>query len=158
MSDFVKTILGVIVGGLITLGANVFLSNLTTQKEARAELRGKLETLNQNHLADFGCYSRFIRDGKETDRCEEGQFGLKALGLANIYFPLELAEALNRFGSVRDAGMAARLECNLKYSSQSQYVEQLKCATSLISKFRVANEAGNIAAAINKQAKSLRSE
>jgi hypothetical protein len=54
MSEFFKTILGVIVGGVITLVANIFLSNITIQKEAKAELRGKLETLNQNHLADFG--------------------------------------------------------------------------------------------------------
>jgi hypothetical protein len=94
----------------------------------------------------------------DGDRCEEGQFGLKALGLANIYFPMELAEALNRFGNARDAGMIARLECNVKYPTQSQYIEQLGCARGVISKFKVIDEAGNFAAAINKQAKLLRSE
>jgi hypothetical protein len=160
MSDFAKTIIGVIVGGFITLGANVFLWNITAQKEAKAELRGKLETLNQNHLADLICYSLFLRDGKETDRCEEGQYGLKALGLANIYFPRELSEALYRFAASRDAGKSARLECNIKHSSQSQYSEQLKCAIGVASKFKVtaADEAGNIAAVINKQAKSFRSD
>ncbi|MEI2813080.1 MAG: hypothetical protein V9E91_04585 [Burkholderiaceae bacterium] len=160
MSDFAKTIIGVLVGGLITLGANVFLWNITTQKEKKAELRGKLESLYEHHLSDFNCYALFLRDGKETDKCEESKHDLKAFGLANLYFSQEINDALSRFAASRDAGKSARLQCNIKYPNQAQYTEQLKCAIDVASKFKIsaADEAGNIAAVINKQAKSLRAD
>ena len=146
MSDFAKTIIGVLVGGLITLGANVFLWNITTQKEKKAEMRGKLESLYEHHLSDF--------------KCEESKHDLKAFGLANLYFSQEINDALSRFAASRDAGKSARLQCNIKYPNQAQYTEQLKCAIDVASKFKIsaADEAGNIAAVINKQAKSLRAD
>ncbi len=158
MRDFALAISGVLIGGLITLGANVVLSNITTKKEARAELRGKLETLYQQHLADRGCHLNFLQNGKETDRCAEGQFHEKADSLANIYFPIELSNTLSRFSTASQKGKLARLECDIKFPSQSQTEVKLKCSIEVLTKFKVHKESADIAYEVNQQAQRLRSE
>lgn len=158
MRDFAIAVSGVLVGGLITLGSNIVLSNITTKKETKAELRNKIEALHQYHLADLGCHLEFLQSGKETVRCTEGQFNIKAHSLSTIYFPIELTNALSRFNEASSKGKIARLECDIRFPQQSQAIERLQCSIEVLNKFKVAAESGEVSVEVFKQAQRLRSE
>ncbi len=157
MRDFALAISGVLVGGLITLGGTFLQAKLSADKEGKAELRTKLELLLQAHHADLGCHMYFLSDGEYPTRCDEGQFGWRAMALSNIYFP-DLTPALAAFNDASAKGRAARQQCDIDHPQSPRTVAHTKCVQQVLKSTTVSAEVGEIAVEASKQATRLRLE
>jgi len=153
MRDFVLALSGSVVGGLLALTGAFMQARLAAEKDARAELRGKLELLMEKHYADAQCNLEYLELGTERADCSQTQLGWKALTLANLYFP-EMIEPLDKYGDIVTARQVARQFCDNNFPDKGP--KRADCVRDALRKHKTDAQEGAIAAAAYKISLSLR--
>ena len=154
MRDFALAISGVVVGGLITLGGTVLQAKLAAAKEARMELRGKLERLVEIHYSHRSCHLAFMASGTENKGCEEDSHANKGVALATIYFP-ELELSLQRYGLKAVNARTARFECDAHHALPAKEAELHACVEAIST---ISKEFVDVLREITRQAVRLRDD
>lgn len=133
MSDIKAVLLGTIVGGMITMGANWVQGEITLKKELSAERRQKMATLMEtvaklSHCSVDNVQSDMSGSAREPE-CALIPLVTKVISISNLYFPEmkeEVGDYIDWVHAVRDKADACQDAKQNTATGKVKYIDCLK--------------------------------
>ena len=157
MSEFKAAlfgVVGVVVGGLISISTTWMQGYMAKDKDLAAENRQKLELLLENVYKLENCLQSDIVSASVTDDCDKNGTAYKTLSIGGLYFPIMKKELDAYVGQVY-AAKSVILECPANSMIPSEQIKRLQCSKAIFGKFPTGKYLQNVQDKAEAQMKIL---